>query len=74
MVTMALSFNSSREFLQGTIDFLVNNKILVVRQYTPISSFIILYMVEQNITDEVLDRVEKYFLDRIPTHTHLNLV
>ena len=35
--------------------------------------FIRLGLVEQNLTEEVLDRVERYFLDRIPTHTHLNL-
>ena len=30
MVRIALSNNSSREFLEGAIDFLLNNKILVV--------------------------------------------
>ena len=31
MVKIALYENSSREFLEGGIDFLLNNKILVVR-------------------------------------------
>ena len=31
MVWIALSENNSREFLEGAIDFLLNNKILVVR-------------------------------------------
>ena len=31
MVKIALRENSSREFLEGAIDFLLNNKILVVR-------------------------------------------
>ena len=31
MVDISLDENSSREFLEGAIDFLLNNKILVVR-------------------------------------------
>ena len=31
MVSIALYDNSSQEFLEGAIDFLLNNKILVVR-------------------------------------------
>ena len=31
MVQISLILNSSREFLEGAIDFLLNNKILVVR-------------------------------------------